>query len=35
MVIRNSKTNKIRVLVGSTEITPELILKAVKDVEQT
>jgi predicted DsbA family dithiol-disulfide isomerase len=35
MVIRSSKTNKIRVLVGSSEITPELIMKAVKDVEQT
>jgi protein-disulfide isomerase len=35
MVIRNSKTNKIRVLVGSTEITPELIIKAIKDVEQS
>jgi uncharacterized membrane protein/predicted DsbA family dithiol-disulfide isomerase len=33
MVIRNSKTDKIRILVGSAEIAPELIMKAMKDVE--
>ena len=33
MVIRNSKTNKIRILVGSAEIAPEPIMKAMKDVE--
>jgi protein-disulfide isomerase len=35
MVIRNSKSGKIKVLVGSTEITPELIMKAIKDIEPT
>jgi predicted DsbA family dithiol-disulfide isomerase/uncharacterized membrane protein len=35
MVIRNSKTGKNRILVGSTEITPDLIMKAIKDVEQS
>jgi thioredoxin-related protein len=33
MVIRNNKTNKIKTLVGSTEITSELIMKAIKEVE--
>ena len=33
MVIRNATTNKIRILVGSSEITSELIVKAITDVE--
>lgn len=33
MVMRNTKTNKMRILVGSAEITPELVMKALKDVE--
>jgi protein-disulfide isomerase len=33
MVIRNSKSNKTKVLVGSAEIVPELISKAIKDIE--
>ncbi|HIJ88642.1 MAG TPA: thioredoxin domain-containing protein [Desulfuromonadales bacterium] len=33
MIIRNSKTGKIRALVGSGEITSALILKSIKDVE--
>jgi thioredoxin-related protein len=33
LVIRNSKTNKMRVLVGSGEITSALIAKGIKEVE--
>jgi predicted DsbA family dithiol-disulfide isomerase len=33
MVIRNSNTNKTRILTGSGEITAELILKSIKEVE--
>ena len=33
MIIRNSKTNKTRTLVGSGEITPTLIAKGIKEVE--
>jgi uncharacterized membrane protein len=33
MVIRNSKTGKVRILTGSGEITTALIMKAVKDIE--
>jgi uncharacterized membrane protein len=33
MIIRNSKTGKMRVLVGSGEITSALILKGIKDME--
>jgi uncharacterized membrane protein len=33
LVIRNSKTNKMRVLVGSGEITSAQILKGIKDLE--
>lgn len=35
MVIRNTKTNKTRVLVGSSEIAPEIIMKALKEVERS
>jgi uncharacterized membrane protein len=33
MIIRNSKSGKIKVLVGSGEITSAMILKGIKDVE--
>jgi len=33
LIIRNSKTNKMRVLVGSGEITSAQILKGIKDLE--
>jgi thioredoxin-related protein len=33
LVIRNSKTNKVRTLVGNTQITPAIILKTVKELE--
>jgi uncharacterized membrane protein len=33
LIIRNSKTNKMKVLVGSGEITSALIQKGIKDVE--
>jgi thioredoxin-related protein len=33
LVIRNSKTNKMRTLVGNNEITPGIIMKTVKELE--
>jgi protein-disulfide isomerase len=33
MVIRNTKTNKIKTLTGNAEITPDLIMKAVRELE--
>jgi protein-disulfide isomerase len=33
LVIRNSKTNKVRTLVGNAQITPANILKTVKELE--
>ena len=33
LVIRNTKTNKIKTLTGNAEITPDLIMKAVKELE--
>jgi hypothetical protein len=33
LVIRNSKTNKVRTLVGNNEITPGIIMKTVKELE--
>ncbi len=33
MVVRSSKTGKIRILVGNREIVPDLIAKSIKDVE--
>jgi protein-disulfide isomerase len=35
LVIRNTKTNKIRVLTGGPEIAPDPILKAVKEIERS
>jgi hypothetical protein len=34
LVIRNVKNKKMRILVGSAEITQEQIMKALKDVEE-
>jgi hypothetical protein len=33
MVLRNTKTNKIHTLTGNAQITPELIMKAVRELE--
>jgi thioredoxin-related protein len=33
LVIRNSKTNKVRTLVGNNEITPGIIMKTLKELE--
>jgi protein-disulfide isomerase len=33
MIIRNTKTNKIKTLTGNAEIKPDLIMKAVKELE--
>ena len=33
MVVRNAKTNKFKLLVGNSQITRELIMKALKEVE--
>ncbi len=33
MVIRNNKTNKVRTLIGDAQITPEQIMKPVKEME--
>jgi thiol-disulfide isomerase/thioredoxin len=33
LVIRNTKTNKVRTLIGNNQITPAIILKTVKELE--